>query len=438
MEKLMLMSAVLRCFRTAVLLLLVTCSCPLVTSSMTASNALHSLGDFTYPYHSIFSPLLKALSEHGGSRWNPGLKKGLKPEHRYMKYLTEVYKKSSRVQRSLDGNKIYNTVRLIKPQDECLAQSNKESFMQDLSYSLNHVRRKEQLLKSALLYNVDHDRAAPFNSVCYLSIKEQEHSNQCHLCPGVYHAVNFTASTDGRSRRNWVEVDVTSFLQPLLKFQRKNIHLLINVTCPDEQRAIGEGSGGPLKFTLRSPPLLLYLSDTSKIPHQSLLVDAKAGKRPATAANTFHKQMVFKPEQRIGRKKRWKRESPKSKRGDKSLNINLPELLPSSEFQTSDCALYDFRVQFSQLKLDHWIVFPPKYNPRYCRGICPRTVGFIYGSPVHTMVQNIIYEKLDSSVPRASCIPSHYSPLSVMIFEEDGSYVYREFEDMVATRCTCR
>ncbi|XP_059202287.1 growth/differentiation factor 9 [Centropristis striata] len=423
MKKQMLMSAVLRYFRMVFLLLLVTCGCPLVESSLAASNALHNPVDFTFPYGSIFSPLLKALSEHGGSRWNPGLKRKIKPEHRYMKYLTEVYKKSARVQRSVDGNNIYNTVRLIKPQDECLEHSNKESFMQDLSYSLDQVRRKEQLQKSTLLYNFDPDHAAPVNSVCYLRLKEQEHSNQCPLCPGFHHAVNFTVSRDGRRGRNWVEVDITLFLRPLLKFEKKNIHLLINVTCPEEQTA--------LKFHMRSPPLLLYLNDANKIAHQKFM-------SPATAANKFHKQMVFEPEHRIRRKRRRKRESPKSKRGDKSLDIHLPELLPSSEFQTSDCALYDFRVRFSQLKLDHWIVFPPKYNPRYCRGICPRTVGFIYGSPVHTMVQNIIYEKLDSSVPRPSCVPSHYSPLSVMIFEEDGSYVYKEFEDMVATRCTCR
>ncbi|XP_053179480.1 growth/differentiation factor 9 [Scomber japonicus] len=433
MEKQMLMSAVLRYCRTVMLLLLLTCGSSLVRSSLATSNTLHKLGDFTqYPYGSIFSPLVKALSEHGGSRWNPDLKKKIKPEQSYMKYLTEVYKRSPRVQRSLDGNKIYNTLRLIKPQDECLAK-NKESFMQDLSYRIDQVRKKEQLLKSALLYNLDN-----VNSVCYLSIKEQEHSNQCPLCPGIHHALNFTDST---IRRNWVEVDVTLFLQPMLRFQKQNIHLLIKVTCPEEQKNRGDGHQGPLEFTMRSPPLLLYLNDTSKVAHQytgGLQANAKASQRPSTAANTFHKQMFLKPEQRFGRKRRWNRESPKSKRGDKSLDIHLPELLPSSEFPTSDCALYDFRVRFSQLKLDHWIVFPPKYNPRYCRGICPRTMGFIYGSPVHTMVQNIIYEKLDSSVPRPSCIPSHYSPLSVMICEEDGSYVYKEFEDMVATRCTCR
>ncbi|XP_034454077.1 growth/differentiation factor 9 isoform X1 [Hippoglossus hippoglossus] len=435
MAKPMLMSAALFSLRTVVPLLLLTSSCPLLGSSVAAPGAaLRSPGELSFPYSSIFSPLLRALSEHGGPIWSRGLRKKTRPEHRYMRYLTEVYKPSSRVQRSLDGSTTYNTVRLIKPRDECLARSNKESCMQDLSYSLDQVRTKEQLLKSALLYNFDHDGLAPINSVCYLSVKEQEHSNHCLLCPVIHHPVNFTTDADRRSRKDWVEVDITSFVQPLLNFQKKNIHLLIKVTCPEEQRIRGNGSLGPLEFTLRPPPLLLYLNDASKTKQQKSLVDAKAGVKPSTAANAFHKQMVLNSEQRFGRKRRWKRQCLKSKEGDKTL----PELLPSSVFPTSHCALYDFRVRFSQLKLDSWIVFPPKYNPRYCRGVCPRNMGFIYGSPIHTMVQTIIYEELDPSVPRPSCIPSRYSPLSVMMFEEDGSYVYKELEDMVATRCTCR
>ncbi|XP_074529466.1 growth/differentiatio [Halichoeres trimaculatus] len=436
MENQMLMPAFLRCFRTFLLLLLFTCSSPLIRSSLGSSSALHSLGDLTYPYGSIFFPLLKALSEHGGSRWSPDLRRKMKPEHKYIKYLTDVYQKSPRVQRSLDI--IYNTVRLIKPQDECQAKCHKESFMQDLSYSLDQVRRKEQLLKATLLYSVDQDFASSVNSACYLKVKERELSDQCQLCPAAHLTVNLTATTNRGSGRNWVEVDVTSFLQPHLQFQRKNINLLINLTCPEEQKNRDKGSKSPPQFSLSSPLLLLYLNDTSSFAHQRLPVSAKAGHKTATAGNGLYKQRGFKAEQRIKRKRRWRRASPKSKRGDKNGDFHLPELLPSSEFPTSDCALYDFRVRFSQLKLDQWIVFPPKYNPRYCRGICPNTVGFIYGSPLHTVVQNLIYEKLDSSVPRPSCIPSHYSPLSVMIFEKDGSYVYKEIKDMVATRCTCR
>lgn len=311
--------------------------------------------------------------------------------------------------------------------------------MQDLSYNLDKVRRKEGLQKSALLYTFEHVGAAPMNTACYMSIQEQ--SSHCRPCSMVQHAVNVTASKDGRNLRSWVEVDVTSFLQPLFKSHRRNIQLLINVTCHDQEKAGGGGGGGrrdPTTFAFGPPPLLLCLTDTTKMEHQRFLEKAKALGTPVAAGNMFHKRMFVKSKSWLRRKRRWKRDSPKSKRGDKGLDTHLPELLPSSEFPTNDCTLYDFRVRFSQLKLDHWIVFPPKYNPRYCRGVCPRTMGFIYGSPVHTMVQNIIYEKLDSSVPRPSCIPSHYSPLSVMIFEEDGSYVYKEFEDMIATRCTCR
>ncbi|XP_037531262.1 growth/differentiation factor 9 [Nematolebias whitei] len=416
MGKRMLMSAAAGRLR-ALLLLLLTCgSC---ASSPAASDSLPGLGGFTYPYNSILSPLLRALSEHGGARWDSSLRRTMTPEHRYMTYLKEVYKKASRVQRSIEGGQVHNTIRLIKPQDECLTQSKKGTFLQDLSYSLDQVRRKERLLRSALLYSLDRENSAPVYPVCYLSIKEHDQSDQCQLCAEIHHTLNFTdRSGRRRSSRNWVEVDVTPFLQRF-KVHQKNMHLLINTSCPEEHGARRHSSRAPPEFTLRSPPLILYLTDTSKVAHQR--------SRPSGTD----------PTQRRGHK-RWKRESLKSKAGDKSLDMQLPELLPSSEFPTTDCALYDFRVRFSQLKLDHWIVFPPKYNPRYCRGVCPRAMGFIYGSPVHTMVQNIIYEKLDSSIPRPSCVPSHYSPLSVMIFEKDGSYVYKEFKDMVATRCTCR
>uniref|UniRef100_A0A3P9ITT0 Growth differentiation factor 9 n=1 Tax=Oryzias latipes TaxID=8090 RepID=A0A3P9ITT0_ORYLA len=420
------------CLRGVLLLLLVNCNVPLLVSS--PSNALLPPDEFTYPYSSIFSPLLRALSEHGGSRWNPGQRRKVKPERRYMRYLTEVYKKPSRGQRSVVGDKVYNTIRLIKPQDECVIQSSTESFTQDLSYSLDQVRDEEQLLKSALLFRLDHELPTPAISVCSLSLNEP--SNHCQLCLGSPHAVNLTASADRKKHRKWVELDISSMIQPIIKFPKKNIKLLVNVSCPDGQKTWSSNHRNLLEFTLRYPPLILYLKDTGKSVHHGVAVNTSSIHTLFPEANAFQKPVVFKTERK--HKRRCKREPSKSKRGDKGLDIHLPDLLPSSVFPTSDCALYDFKVRFSQLKLDHWIAFPPKYDPRYCKGTCPRTMGFIYGSPVHTMVQNIIYEKLDSSVPRPSCVPSHYSPLSVIIVEADGSYAQKEFKDMIATRCTCR
>lgn len=137
----MLISAVLRCFRTAIPLLLVvvvTSDLQLVGASRSAAGAQHNLADFRYPYDSVLSPLLRALSEHGGSLWTPGEKKKVKPDYKYVRYLTEVYKKSPREKRGSLGRRTYNTVRLIKAQDECLVQTN----------SGERIKAKAQLLPS--------------------------------------------------------------------------------------------------------------------------------------------------------------------------------------------------------------------------------------------------------------------------------------------------
>ncbi|XP_077466570.1 growth/differentiatio [Stigmatopora argus] len=368
-------------------------------------------------YGTIFSPLFKALTEHGGYRWwNPSSVKKIKTEHKYIKYLTALFKTSSREQKTSR----YGVVRLIKPQEQCLAKSDKESFALDLSYSLDQVREKEQLTKATLLYSLTH-----VNSVCFLSITEQEHADKCPLCPGIYRALNSSAKDVAKGK--WAEVDVTPLLLLPSKFP-KNVHLHIDVICPEGLQAGNAELQDPLEFTLGSPPLLLYLRDNSKPSNQTL---------PPGAVKRLNRR-IFKAPPSLRARRRQRRAPAKSKQGDESLDIHLPELLPTSIFPTSDCALYDFRVQFSQLGADNWIVYPSRYNPRYCRGICPRVIGHIYGSPRHTMLQNIIYQKLKSPVPWPSCIPSHYSPLSVWLLEKDGTLVYREFEEMVATRCTCR
>ncbi|XP_024265271.1 growth/differentiation factor 9 [Oncorhynchus tshawytscha] len=416
-------------------------------SSPTTSNLADEFGDSVlYQHGSILSPLLKALTAQGDPwRSTPAMR----PESRYVRYMKRLYRMSSRHERSSEGNNhLYNTVRLITPRDECLEQS-KEFFMQDLSYNLGRVRAKEQLLKSVLLYSFDQEQATFMTNQCYQDVKEQDTHNQCPLCPSTHHSVNFLFHTD--RRRKWVEVDITAFLRPLIQSHKKDIHLLLNLTCVEgrgrEAKAGGEEWRGrsPMELHLRSPSLLLYLNDTSELAHQRWLPTTSQGHpRSANEVDTLESLAEFKPEQRIIRseRRRLRRASPylstNNAAGDKtSTKTFLPDLLPSSDFPTSDCALYDFRVSFSELKLSHWIIFPHRYNPRYCKGTCPRAVGFIYGSPRHTFFQNMIYHKLDSSVPRPSCVPSEYNPLSVLTLEAD-SLAYKELDEMIATRCTCR
>lgn len=295
-----------------------------------------------------------------------------------------------------------------------------ESFMQDISYSLDRVRAQELLLKSVLLYSINHNHAASLASVCYLHVKEHVPADD-HVClrshapPYSATSISFYFRAERAGRRKWVEVDVTSFLQPLLQGRRKELHLLLNLTCLED--------GLRIELTHMAPSLLLYLNDTSEVAYQRGSNYGRFG-----GSN----QWDVKPLRQMWRDRR---STPNSTEEPKPSSETT---LPQYEIPTDECDLFDFRVSFSQLKLDHWIIAPHKYNPRYCKGACPRAVGYIYGSPVHTMVQNLIYEKLDDSIPRPSCVPSEYDPLSVLTIENDGSIAYKEYEEMIATKCTCR
>ncbi|XP_026081196.1 growth/differentiation factor 9-like [Carassius auratus] len=386
--------------------------------------------DVSMHHGNILSPLLKALSEQ--NPWGDFTPRA-KPDSRYVRYMKRLYKLSSKPDRSPEASHLYNTARLITPREECLEQ-NRELFMQDISYSLTRVRSQEQLLKSVLLYSFDHNHIASFTSLCYLDVKEQKPSKDQMCSPhfGTQQSVpllSFRVHTDRRVRRRWVELDVTSFLHPLIQAHKKDIHLLINLTCVEDKipRPGGRVHKSPVELTHRSPSLLLYLNDTSEVAYQRR---ASGGRMVDLMSNQWDGKSTWWDS--VSRKKRGTLKSTSSP------ETSTPKLVPMYDFPTDDCDLHDFKVSFNQLKLDHWIIAPHKYNPRYCKGSCPRAVGYIYGSPVHTMVQNLIYEKLDSSVPRPSCVPSEYNPLSVLTIENDGSIAYKEYEEMIATKCTCR
>ncbi|XP_062380589.1 growth/differentiation factor 9 isoform X2 [Sardina pilchardus] len=273
------------------------------------------------------------------------------------------------------------------------------------------------------------DKAASFTTLCYLDIEEHDPSAQ-QCCPNTHFSVAFPVHMERRGRLKWVEVNVTSFLHPLFSSHKDDIHMLINLTCVVDG-GIPYDHKGPVELTLRSPSLLLYLNDTSKLAHQRWPPPSPMS-GGFNGRATFNHPMGFSPTRRIWRRRR------NVSRGKPTPGPKISIFLPKRDFLPDDCMLYDIKVSFSQLKLDHWIIAPQKYNPRYCKGTCPRAVGYMNGSPMHTMVQNVIYEKLNSSIPRPSCVPSEYKPLSVLTIENDGSIALKEYEEMIATMCACR
>ncbi|POI22188.1 hypothetical protein CIB84_014064 [Bambusicola thoracicus] len=395
--------------------------------------------------YALLPPLLKVLSDQGRQSWESGTPR-LQPDSRALRYMKRLYKMYATKEGIPKAHKshLYNTVRLFTPCSECQHRHRDlitgDFHSVDLLFNLDRVTALEHLLKSVLLYSFDTSvPTSSFTCTCHLSVKEHDFSSQ--VCPSISHSVAFSLHFEVRKRK-WVEIDVTSFLQPLIATNRRNIHMAVNFTCLMGDPHHNTKQDNLINVALVPPSLLLYLNDTSEQAYHrwnSLRHRRKSPGRPKQRSSLFADVTGDEGRQNTQRKRasRHRREE-NLKEAPATAPQNLSEYFKQFLFPQNECELHSFRLSFSQLKWDKWIIAPHRYSPQYCKGDCPRVVGHRYGSPVHTMVQNIIYEKLDSSVPRPSCVPAEYSPLSVLTIEPDGSIVYKEYEDMIATKCTCR
>uniref|UniRef100_UPI00398E58EF growth/differentiation factor 9-like n=1 Tax=Pristiophorus japonicus TaxID=55135 RepID=UPI00398E58EF len=411
---------VLLCLRCSIWLALLSSS-----TSPTTPTSSSSLEVIQNPEDYNLVPLLKLLMDKNG--WD--YRVPTKPDAKYLKYMKRFYTMSA----TQDGvpkrptDHRYNTVRLLTPRAE---SRDTEAFEQDVFYGLGPVTSHEQLLRSVLLYPVDKSAYFPMLCHCNLTVQDLDPLSD-QMCSNDLRSQHIRVRFERRKRRKWVEVDLASFLQPFVGPRRGELHMVFRYTCarpgqPGANRTASRGiSEGMLKVTVAVPSLLLFLNDTrEQVPHSWLPAQPRKSLVDGERAGT-----------RSGRRRR----GPKSDElGTSPLDLPKAHRLPWFQYPDHECQLHDFRLSFSQLLWDHWIIAPHNYNPRYCKGSCPRALSHRYGSPVHTLIQNILYEKVDSSIPRPSCVPSQYNPLSVLTLENDGSIVYKEYNDMIATTCTCR
>ncbi|ETE69705.1 Bone morphogenetic protein 15, partial [Ophiophagus hannah] len=203
-------------------------------------------------------------------------------------------------------------------------------------------------------------------------------------------------STTTPAADSWVELDLSSHLQPW-SWAAQNSHLLrLHHACAFLDWAWSSPRGGTPP-SLEDPFLLLYLNDTWK-PLRAPV----GGELPQSSAHGHRMRRAEK------------------------LDLDLPRYSrrgPSAK--QNACALYPLRVTFRQLGWDHWIIAPHSYRPQYCKGTCPRVLRYGYNSPNHAIVQNLINEFVDSNVPRPSCVPYEYSPVGVLMIEQNNNILFK-------------
>ncbi|NXL48757.1 BMP15 protein, partial [Podilymbus podiceps] len=326
-------------------------------------------------------PLLQALQMQAprSQGWRAGPANG-----QPLRYMLNLYQHAAdhegrpRRGRSLGTN----TVRLVRASSQGGQPWAGRWYVQPLTYRLEGQPEAEHLLRAAVVY-LPSLPLARGRLLCALELAATGEAPRVLLSPAA------------RPRHGWAEVDVTPYLVP---GNSSTGSLALQHVCVRAGRV-----GGRDALAAPSHPfLLLYLNDT----RPGLVPPATDLRRHRRDAGT--------------------------------LAQDLPSYLREQGGEKSDCSLRPFPVSFAQLGWDHWIIAPHRYNPRYCKGACPRLLRYDYHAPNHAVVQSFVHQLVDANVPQPSCVPYRYSPISVLMIERNGGILYKEYENMIAESCTCR
>jgi bone morphogenetic protein 2/4 len=102
------------------------------------------------------------------------------------------------------------------------------------------------------------------------------------------------------------------------------------------------------------------------------------------------------------------------------------------------CRRHQLYVDFSDVGWNDWIVAPPGYQAYYCHGDCPFPLADHLNSTNHAIVQNLVNSAYPHVVPKACCVPTELSPISMLYLDENEKVVLKNYQDMVVEGCGCR
>ncbi|KAJ8341757.1 hypothetical protein SKAU_G00340480 [Synaphobranchus kaupii] len=105
--------------------------------------------------------------------------------------------------------------------------------------------------------------------------------------------------------------------------------------------------------------------------------------------------------------------------------------------QRANCRRHSLYVDFSDVGWNDWIVAPPGYHAFYCHGECPFPLADHLNSTNHAIVQTLV-NSVNTNIPRACCVPTELSPISLLYLDEYEKVILKNYQDMVVEGCGCR
>ncbi|XP_066213454.1 bone morphogenetic protein 15 [Saccopteryx leptura] len=329
-----------------------------------------------------------------------------------MRYMLELYQRSADAHGHPRENRTIGAtmVRLIRPTVNVARPLRGPWHIQTLDFPLRSNQVAYQIVRATVVYRHQLHLAG-----LHLS---------CHMKPWVRKSPtnHLTSSRRGSSKpsllsKAWTEMDIMQLVQQKLWNHKGHRILRFQFMCQQKKGIKGLERLWHGHSSLDTAFLLLYFNDTHKSVQKAKLL-------PRGLEESMEKDssLLLRRARQAG--------NFASKIAGPSQERNGPE--------SNQCSLHHFQVSFHQLGWDHWIIAPNLYTPNYCKGACPRVLRYGLNSPNHAIIQNLVNERVDQSVPQPSCVPYRYVPISILLIEANGSILYKEYEDMIAQSCTCR
>lgn len=102
------------------------------------------------------------------------------------------------------------------------------------------------------------------------------------------------------------------------------------------------------------------------------------------------------------------------------------------------CRRHSLYVDFRKVGWDDWIVAPAGYDAYYCKGDCPFPLPDMLNATNHAVVQTLVNSRYPDRVPKACCVPTELSPISMLYMDDDERFVLKNHQNMVVEGCGCR
>ncbi|XP_041983201.1 protein decapentaplegic [Aricia agestis] len=95
-------------------------------------------------------------------------------------------------------------------------------------------------------------------------------------------------------------------------------------------------------------------------------------------------------------------------------------------------------VDFADVGWSDWIVAPHGYDAYYCQGDCPFPLADHLNGTNHAIVQTLVNSVNPAAVPKACCVPTQLSSISMLYMDEKNNVVLKNYQDMMVVGCGCR